>query len=75
MPFLSICFLLYRGLFTFAAAGITTETLVYSLCYKDGIAVVTHAQRGLVRCQHEAEHHLQTNQLRMEVPNNSGFVQ
>ena len=35
-------FLLYRGLFTFAAAGITAETLVYSLCYKDGIAVGTH---------------------------------
>ena len=75
MPFLSICFLLYTELLTFAAAGLTAETLIRSLCYEDGIAVITHAQRSFVLCHHEAEHHLQTDQQRMEIPNDGGFVQ
>ena len=75
MPFLSICFLLYTELFTFAAAGLTAETLVRSLCYEDGIAAVAHTQRGLILSHHEAEHHLQTDQQRMEVPNDGWLVQ
>ena len=68
-------FLLYEELFTLAAAFITAETLCFSICYEDGIAAVAHPQRGLILCHHEAEHHLQTNQQRMEVPNNGWFVQ
>ena len=49
--------------------------LVFPFGYKDGIAVITHAQRSFVLCQHEAEHHLQADQQRMEVPNDGGFVQ
>ena len=75
MPFLSICFLLYTELFTFAAAGITTEPLRFSRRYEDGIAAVAHTQRGIILSHHEAEHHLQTDQQRMEVPNDGGFVQ
>ncbi len=53
-------FWLYGGLFTFSAAFIAAVTLINSLCYEDGVTVVAHAQRGLIFCQHEAEHHLQT---------------
>ena len=49
--------------------------LVLSVCYKNGIAVVAHTQRSIVLCQHEAEHHLQSNQQRMEVPNDGRLVQ
>ena len=43
--------------------------------YEDGIAVIAHAERSFLLCQHKAEHHLQTNQQRMEVPNNGWLVQ
>ena len=68
-------FLLYEGLFTFAATFITAETLCFSIGYEDGIAAVAHPQRGLILCHHEAEHHLQTDQQRMEIPNDGGFGQ
>ena len=60
----------YGGLFTFAAAFIAAVALRFPIGHKAGIAAVAHTQRGLILCQHEAEHHLQTNQQRMEVPNN-----
>ena len=62
-------------IFASAAARGGTETLIRSVCYKDGIAVGTHAQRGFILCQHEAEHHLQTDQQRMEIPNDGWLVQ
>ena len=68
-------FLLYGGLFTFAAALVTAVALRFSRRYEDGIAAVAYAKRGLILCHHEAEHHLQTNQQRMEVPNNGWLVQ
>ena len=68
-------FLLYRGLFTFAAALVTAVALRFSVGYEDGIAAVTHPQWGLIFCHHEAEHHLQTDQQRMEIPHDGGFVQ
>ena len=68
-------FLRYGELFTLAAAIITAVALVFSIGYEDGIAAVAHTQRGLILCQHEAEHHLQPDQQRMEVPNDGGFVQ
>ena len=37
--------------------------------------MITHAQRSFVLCHHEAEHHLQTDQQRMKIPNDGGFVQ
>ena len=69
----SFCF--YGELFTFTAAFIAAEALGFSICYEDGIAAVAHTQRGLILSHHEAEHHLQANQQRMEVPNDGGFVQ
>ena len=52
-------FLLYRGLFAFAAALVATVALGFAACYEDGIAAVAHPQWGLILCHHEAEHHLQ----------------
>ena len=68
-------FLLYRGLFAFAAAFIAAVALGFPLGNEDGIAAVTHPQRGLILSHHEAEHHLQADQQRMEVPNNGWLVQ
>ena len=67
--------LIRRGLFTFAAAFIAAEALCFSVGYEDSIAAFAHAKRGLILCHHEAEHHLQTNQQRMEIPNNGWLVQ
>ena len=68
-------FLFYGRLFTFAAAFIAAETMCFSIGYEDGIAAVAHTQRGLILCHHEAEHHLQADQQRMEVPNDGWLVQ
>ena len=68
-------FLLYGELFTFATAFITAVALCFSRRYEDGIAAVAHPQRGLILCHHEAEHHLQTNQQRMEIPHDGRLVQ
>lgn len=54
-------FLLYRGLFALAAAYIAAVALGFSVGYEDGIAVVAHAQRCLIFCHNEAEHHLQAD--------------
>ena len=59
-------FLLNGGLFTFATAFITAETLIFPLCYEDGVTMVTHTKRGLVFSHHKAEHHLQADQQRIE---------
>ena len=48
-------------IFASTAARIGAESLVRSACYEDGIAVGTYPQRGFILCQHEAEHHLQTD--------------
>ena len=58
-----------------APAFVAAETLIRSLCYEDGIAAVAHPQRGLILSHHEAEHHLQTNQQRMEIPHDGRLVQ
>ena len=63
------------GLFTFAAAFITAEALCFSRRYEDGIAVIAHAERSFILCHHEAEHHLQADQQRMEIPNDGRLVQ
>ena len=68
-------FLRYGVLFTFATAFIAAEALCFSRRYEDGIAAVAHPQRGLVLRYHEAEHHLQTNQQRVKVPNDGWLVQ
>lgn len=68
-------FLLYWELFTFAATFIAAVALCFTVCYKDGIAAVAHAKRGLILSHHKAEHHLQTNQQRVEIPDDGGFVQ
>ena len=70
---------LHMGVFVLLGIGIApafigAETLVLSLCYEDGVAMVTHAKRGLLLCQHEAEHHLQVNQQRTEIPNDGRFA-
>ena len=66
-------FLRYGGLFTFTAAFIAAEALCFSICYEDGIAAVAHTKRSLILRHHEAEYHLQTNQQRMEIPNDGGL--
>ena len=52
-------------IFASAAARVGAETLIRSVCYKNGIAVGTHAKWSFLLCQHETEHHLQTNQQRI----------
>ena len=49
--------------------------MCFSIGHKDGIAAVAHTQRGLILCQHEAEHHLQTDQQRMEIPHDGWLIQ
>ena len=56
---------------TFVAA----EALRFSIGYENGIAAVAHAKRSFILRHHKAEHHLQTNQQRMEVPNDGWLVQ
>ena len=68
-------FLLYWGLFTLAAALVAAVTLCFSSRYEDGIAAVAHPQRGLILSHHEAEHHLQTDQERMEIPHDGWLIQ
>ena len=67
-------FLLYRGLFAFAAALVATVALGFAACYEDGIAAVAHPQWGLILCHHEAEHHLQADQQRVEVGLSSSAI-
>ena len=67
-------FLFYGRLFTFAAAFIAAEALCFSRRYEDGIAAVAHPQWGLILCQHEAEHHLQPDQQRMEIPHDGWLI-
>ena len=50
------CYMLF---FAVLPTFVAVIMLVLSVCYKDGITVLTHAQRGFVLRQHEAEHHLQ----------------
>ncbi len=57
----------YEGLFAFAAAFVAAVALGFTVSYKNSIAAVTHPQRGLILCHHEAEHHLQANQQRMKM--------
>ena len=68
-------FLSYRRLFTFTAAFIAAEALRFPLGYEDGVTVVAHAKRGVIFSHHKAEHHLQANQQRMEIPNDGRLVQ
>ena len=68
-------FLLYGVLFTFAAAFIAAIALVFSIGYEDGIAAVAHPKRGLILRHHKAEHHLQADQQRMEIPHDGWLVQ
>ena len=57
------------------AAFIAAVTLGFSVGYEDGIAAVTHTKRSLILCHHKAEHHLQTDQQRMEIPHDSRLIQ
>ena len=52
----------------------TTEKIALSACGKDLLAMLAQLQGTIRVCQHEAEHHLNAQQQRMEVPNDGRLI-
>ena len=66
---------MHGKLLAFTAAFIAAIALGFSLGYEDSIAAVAHPKRGLILRHHKAEHHLQADQQRMEIPHDGWLVQ